>query len=209
MFRYAQLLSQLGRIDDALLIANACLKLDPYNSQVADLLSSLQGYRKQQGAIDQARGNLQRMEEEVRKNPTNFQRAFELAGIYLQMQQTDAAVSVLERVLNDPHVDAGIVASIVSVYAQMQNWPKVEPALEKLVKITPDNAEAWYNLASLKVSAGKPAEAIQSLRRALELSAQRLRADPKAHNLLIEARKEPGFHPLRQMPEFQKLVPPQ
>ena len=34
VFRYAQLLLQLHRFDDALLVAETCLKLDPYNGQV-------------------------------------------------------------------------------------------------------------------------------------------------------------------------------
>ena len=46
------------------------------------------------------------LEDEVRKNPADFQAAFNLAGDYLQMQQTDRAVQVLEGVLNSPQADA-------------------------------------------------------------------------------------------------------
>ncbi len=42
----------------------------------------------------------------MRKNPADFQAAFNLAGAYLQMQQTDHAVQVLDGVLNSPQADA-------------------------------------------------------------------------------------------------------
>ena len=72
----------------------------------------------------------------------------------------------------------------------------------------PANPEAWYDLAVVRAGSGKPAEGIAALRQCLDLNAQRLQRDPKASNLLANARKEGGFAPLRQMPEFQKLVSP-
>ena len=41
----------------------------------------------------------------MRKNPADFQAAFDLAANYLQMQQTDRAVQVLDGVLNSPQAD--------------------------------------------------------------------------------------------------------
>ena len=54
VFRYAQLLLQLRRFDDAFLVAETCLKLDPYNGQVRGLLESIRSYKKQSGELDQA-----------------------------------------------------------------------------------------------------------------------------------------------------------
>jgi hypothetical protein len=73
----------------------------------------------------------------------------------------------------------------------------------------PESPEAWYDLAVLKCGVGKSPEALTSLRQALDLSAKRLKADPKARDLLASARKEERFSLLRQTPEFKKLVPPQ
>ena len=50
------------------------------------------------------------------------------------------------------------------------------------------------------------AEGLAALRQSLDLSARRLQGDPKASNLLLTARNEGRFGPLRQSPEFQKLV---
>jgi thioredoxin-like negative regulator of GroEL len=279
VFRYAQLLLQLRRFDDALLVAETCLKLDPYNGQVRGLVENVKQYKKDSAGVEQARAGLQQLEDEVRKNPTDFQAAFNLAGTYLQLQQTDRALQVLDGVLNspqadasalrgliqayssfgnnaglqkavdkleaqiranpanfqaalalaegyrqlknpdaalrtldqalnDPKIDANSVLGIAQAYATLGNASKLEVALEKVTKVMPENPEAWYDLAVLKSGVGKPTEALSALRKSLDLSAKRLQRDPKAHDLLANARKEERFAPLRQMPEFQKLVPP-
>ncbi|MCX6923958.1 MAG: DUF2723 domain-containing protein [Verrucomicrobia bacterium] len=242
VFRYAQLLLQLTRFDDALLIAETCLKLDPYNGQVRGLVENIKSYKKQSAGIEQARTNFQQMEDEVRKNPSDVQAAFNLAGAYLQMQQTNRAVEVLDGVLKSapadlnalrglvqaytsfghlgglqrtvdklealPTPDAGAVLSLAQAYAALGNVPKLEATLEKLTKLMPASPEGWYDLAVLKARIGKQADAITALRQALDLSAKRLQRDPKARDLLANARKEDTFGPLRQLPEYQKLVPP-
>jgi thioredoxin-like negative regulator of GroEL len=280
VFRYAQLLLQARRFDDALLVAEACLKLDPYNGQVRGLADNIKVYKKQSPAIEQAQSTFQHLEEEVKKNPANFQAAFDLAGAYLQMQQTDRAVQVLDGVLNSPQsdskalrglvtayssfsntpglqraadklgtlaranpddfqaaiglaevsrhlqkpeaanqaldkafnnpkIDAPSMLSIAQIYAALGNVAKLEAALERLTKVMPESPEAWYDLAVLKCGVGKSPEALTSLRQALDLSAKRFKADPKARDLLASARKEERFSLLRQTPEFKKLVPPQ
>ncbi len=279
VFRYAQLLLQLRRFDDAFLVAETCLKLDPYNGQVRGLLESIRSYKRQSGELDQAQGTLHQMEEAVRKNPADFQAAFNLASAYLSMQQTDRAVQTLDGVLNSPRADAAVFRSLIQAYStfdyrpglqraleklealvradpenlpatvglaeayrQMQkpdaalalldkaldnpkldanaalnlaqayaalgNVPKLETALEKLTKLMPGSPEAWYDLAALKASIGKTTEGLSDLRQALNLSAQRLQRDPKAHDLLASARKEERFGALRQSPQFKQLVPP-
>jgi thioredoxin-like negative regulator of GroEL len=280
VFRYCILLLQLNRLDDALLVAQTCLKLDPYNGQVMGLVNNIQGYKKQAQGIEQARSTFQQMEDQVKKNPADFQAAFNLAGAYLQMQQTGRAVQVLDGVLNSPQadpiafrgllqaytsfgnhaglqktvdklealmranpanyqaaiglaegyrqlqkpdealrtldqafnnpkLDVGGVMGLAQAYAALGNAPRLEAALDRLTKVMPENPEAWYDLAVLKAGIGKPAEALSALRQALDLSAKRLKQDPKARDLLANAQKEERFAPLRQMPEFQKLVSPQ
>jgi len=260
-------------------VAETCLKLDPYNGQVRGLAETVRNYKKQTAGIEQARSSFQQMEDAVRKNPTDFQAAFNLAGVCLQMQQTDRAVQVLEgvlshpqadaaalrgliqgyasfgnrpglqkavdkieaqvranpansqaaiglaegyrhlqkpeaaiqtldKMLNDPKLDANTALSLAQAYATLGNAPKLEAALERLTKVMPASPEAWYDLAVLKSGLGKPAEALPALRQAIDLSAKRLQQDPKARDLLANARKEERFGPLRQSPEFQKLVPP-
>jgi thioredoxin-like negative regulator of GroEL len=279
VFRYSQLLLQLQRFDDALLVAETCLKLDPYNGQVRGLVETVKGYKKQAEGMDHIRSSFQQLEDAVRKNPANFQAAFDLAGAYLQVQHTDRAVQVLEGVLNHPQADASALRGLLqaygsftnsagvqktveklealvraqpasvpaalglaegyrqvkkneaalqtvdkvvndhqddpqavlgaaSIYAELLNAPRLEAALERLVKLMPDSPEAWFDVAALKSNLGKQADALTALRRALDLSAARLKKDPKARDLLANARKDERFNPIRQTPEFKQLVPP-
>jgi thioredoxin-like negative regulator of GroEL len=210
VFRYVQLLTQpqVNRMEDALIVAETCLKLDPYNGQVIGLVNNLRDAVKRSGEMEKTRASFQHMEDEVRNNPTNFQAAFDLASTYISMQQTGRATAVLERMVNEPRVDPNAVLGAAKAFVQMQNWPKLEMTLERLVKILPDEPETWYDLAALKATFGKQNESLAALTRALELSAKRIGNNPASSNLLGMVRSDPRFNPLRQLPEFQKLVPP-
>jgi hypothetical protein len=48
LFRYANLLLQFNRLDDAIELAATYLELDPYNTQAAGLLQNLRAFQKQQ-----------------------------------------------------------------------------------------------------------------------------------------------------------------
>jgi tetratricopeptide (TPR) repeat protein len=210
LFRYVNLLLPLNRVDDALLLAQTCLKLDPYNTQVIGLVGNLQGIKTQMSSMQavQPRNDLQAMEDEVRKNPNNSQAAVQLAGIYVQMQQTGRAAQLLDSVLSNSAAPPNAVVRAAQIYNQLGDFPKLERALEKLTQVSPESPEAWYDLAAMKANLGKNAEAVPALTRALELNNQRLQRDPKARDLSTDARQEPRFASLRTTPEFQKLLPP-
>ncbi len=84
----------------------------------------------------------------------------------------------------------------------------MEAALEMLVESIPNEPEVWYDLAVLKATLNKPAEAAEAMRRALDLSNRRLQIDPKAPDLSIYLRNDSRFVPFRNMPEFQQLFAP-
>ncbi len=207
VFRYVQLLLQLNRMDDALLLAQTCLKIDPDNGQVMGLVNGIQSYKKQSAGIKPTQASLQHLEDEVRTNPTNYQAALDLASAYGQMQQTSRRITVLEAIMQKPALKADILLQLSQQYAQMQNVPKLEAALERLVQVASTSPEAWYDLAALKVSLNKSSEALAALKQALDLSAARLKRDPKARDLLRDVRKDVRFDKLRQTPEFEKVVP--
>ncbi|HVM48231.1 MAG TPA: DUF2723 domain-containing protein [Candidatus Acidoferrum sp.] len=277
VFRYCQLLLQLRRFDDAELVAETCLKLDPYNGQVRGLVDSIKQYKRESAGGDPFRGNMLKAEDELHRNPNDFQAAFDLAGSYLSMQQTNQALAVLEHVRENPKVDTAALRSLIqayesfgnaeglqktveklealvhrdpanlqakldlaegyralhkpaeaskelddvlaspkanptailgaaSTYAALNNAPRLEAALEKLTSLMPSSPEAWYDLAVVRAGIGKPNEGLAALKKCLDLNTQRLQHDPKASNLLVNARKEPRFAALQRMPEFQKLI---
>jgi len=212
VFRYVNFLLQYGRIDDALLVAQTCQKLDPYNDQVKNTVKQLwdiKGDIKNQSANRaQVETQVQHMENEARTNSGNLQNLLSLANIYIQMQQTNRAIELFDRALANPHISSAEAGFIAQEYVKMGNLTKLEGVLQKIVTLVPDQPEPWYDLATLETVLGKPAPALQSLHTSLDLSAQRLKSNPTAHDLLNEARKDQHFDSLRNLPEFQKLVPP-
>jgi len=216
VFRYVNLLLSMNRIDDALLVSTTCKKLDPDNSQIDSLIDQLSKMKSQQAQFVQTQNNLQQMEKEVHDNPTNFQAAFNLVSGYMQLQQTNRAVQILDGVLTNPSADVNAVLGVAQAYQILNMHLKLEATLEKLVKVAPDSPEAWYDLAAMKAAIGKSSEVMPNLRRALELSTQRLVRDPKQRDLRAELLKEAEAKPpnqdrfkaLRQSREFQQLVAP-
>jgi tetratricopeptide (TPR) repeat protein len=103
-------------------------------------------------------------------------------------------------------VDANNVFTVANVYAQMNNVERLEPTLQKLVTLAPNEPEAWYNLAATRASLGKPTEAIEDLKKALDLNARRKTQNTNAHDLRAEAEKDPRFAKLHTDPEFKKVV---
>ena len=61
LFRYVQLLLQLTRFDDAQLITETFLKVDPQNEQARRLLENIKQYKRQQGQIGQPTNILSRL----------------------------------------------------------------------------------------------------------------------------------------------------
>jgi tetratricopeptide (TPR) repeat protein len=207
-FRYINFLAQFNRLDDAVLVAQTCLNFDPNNGPVASLLKQLKDVKNQSVTRTQIETELLRMENEMRANPTNFQNIFDLAALYLRLQQTNRIIEIFDQALSITNIPSGALGVIAQFYAQMGNLPKLESVLEKLAVITPNQPEPWYDLAALNAVLGKTSESLQDLRTCLDLSAKRLQRDPTARDLLATARKDQRFAPLRNLPEFQKLVPP-
>jgi tetratricopeptide (TPR) repeat protein len=207
LFRYAQLLLQLNRMDDALLITQAFLKVDPQNGQAQGLLESVKSYKKQSAGTTKPEATLQQMEDSMWNNPTNLQAALDLVNAYQQAHQTSRAVEVLDETVSKPGADTSVLVKVAQQYAQMGNTAKLESTLERLVTLPAAGPEAWYALAALKASMGKSSEALAAMKQALERSAARLVRDPKARDLLQDARKDVRFNKLRQTPEFEELVP--
>ena len=205
--RYCQLLAApgLNRIDDAIIVAQTCLKLDPDNASMVGLLRQLQGIKQQTSG----QANIPELERVVKSQPDNFPAAFNLANAYLQSMQPDQAGRVLDTVLAHPKVTADAATAVARFYAPQGPSPRLEAALAKLTQLNPSFPEAWYDLAALQVGFGRTNEGLASFRTAIQRSKERLAKDPKAANLQLSARGDKRFDPVRSRPEFQQLVPGQ
>jgi tetratricopeptide (TPR) repeat protein len=202
VFRYVMLLVRMQRIDDALIVAKTCLDFDPRNQGVESLVHQIEDMKKGSAA-----GNVfQQLQKQVHDHPDDFQAAFNLASAYLQVQQTNNAIEILDNILNNPKVNQNAILAVAKAFSQLNNYPKLEAALEKLTKLNPDSPEAWYDFAAIKVFLNKPNDAISALRHSLENNAKRLAKDPKASDLSARLSTDPTFNPLRAMPEFKQIA---
>ncbi len=208
VFRYCQLLVALQRFDDALLIAKTCLKLDPYNGAVIGLVKNLNEARARQNIVRSPQSNIEQLEIHLLSNPNDFQAAFDLAVLYLHMQQTNRALEVLDRVRTNPAADLNVLNALAQGLAQIGQLDRLEPVLEKLAYQQPEFPEAWYNLAALKAALLKQNEAVRALEKAMELNAKRLAKDPNARNLTNELLRDDRFNYLRVLPEVKRLLGP-
>ncbi len=139
-------------------------------------------------------------------DPADFQAGVGLADALARLQRRPQALQVLDQVLNSPGVNSNTVLEVAQQCAALADYQRVEAALERLTRITPQLPEAWYDLAAMQATLGKSSNAMVTLRQAIALSAQRLKTDPKAHDLVDAAQKEPRFASIKNTPEFQQLL---
>ncbi len=206
----AQAYRQAQRTD----AANQVLDFVGANPQadVGTLLSVAQSYAEMgnRPKLESMLTKLKNMEapltQQFRTNTNNIAVAFQLISVYMIAQQTNAAMKLLDELVERPNADASTLLSAAQAYAQMLAAPKLEGALQKLTVAVPDSPEAWYDLATVQATVGKAPSALQSLRKALQLNERRLTSVPGAKDLRSVAAGETRFAQLRQLPEFQQLV---
>jgi tetratricopeptide (TPR) repeat protein len=219
VFRYVNFLVNEQRFADAILIVRTARRVDPENEQFIDLLSQLLNVRKQKNNNQSAESvpvdeRLQKLQAEAVANPTDFQNILALGSLYQQMQDTNRAaklfkqaIGMFDQALADPNIKPENVTAMAQISALTGDLPKLEVVLERLIVLKPGEPEACYDLAALKAVLGKKSEAIADLKRALDLSTQRLQNNPSARDLAAKAAKDSRFNSLRGDPEFQSLLP--
>jgi tetratricopeptide (TPR) repeat protein len=214
VYRYVNFLLQFNRLDDALIVAQTCIKLDPYNDQVQTLINQLQDFKKQSAARGQIQEQLQKLQTEAVAHPTNFQNILALGSLYSQMQDTNRAADLFRqaagmfgKVLDDPNLNPENVKAMAQIAAAVGDYAKLETTLQKLTVLLPGQPEPRYDLAALQAILGKNDDALKNLRAAIDMSSKRLLTNSAARNLITEARSDPRFNAIRNLPEFQKLVP--
>jgi tetratricopeptide (TPR) repeat protein len=210
VFRYVNFLLQFNRLDDALIVAETCQKLDPFNDQVSGLIKQLEDFKKQAGA----RNQLEQMQAEAASKPTDFKNILALGSVYAQMQDTNRvnalfrqSVPLFDQELSNPHAEPDNLAAMAQICAELGNYAKLEQILQKIVVLQPGSPEARYDLAALEAITGQTNAALKNLGICLDESAKRLLTNSAARNLANSARDDPRFNAIRNEPQFQKLVP--
>ena len=205
VYRYVNFLLQLNRLEDALIIAQTCLKLDPYNGQVGDLIKQLQEFKKQAGERGQIQDQLQKLQTEAANDPTNFQNILALGGFYAQMQDTNhaaelfrqATTALFDQELANPNAQPANITAMAQIAAETGNFPKLEGILKKLVSLLPEPAGSHFMISPpprLSPSPAKTTTPSRTWRASLDLSSKRL---------LTEFRRAKPDHRSRQRPALQ------
>ena len=210
VYRYVQLLVNMRRVDDALAIAETAQKLDPYNGQFAYLINNLRAIGAQAGANAQAvskmESDIAQLESEVKANPTNFVKQFDLAQKFYALGQNDRMLQVLDGIEQNPNASVPMITAVADAYNKLKQPQKLQGALEKLTRLEPDSPEAWYDLASWQASVGQDKEALQTLKKSLDLNAKRFAQNPKTTDLRTNLAADPHFAKLRETAEYKALL---
>src|SRR6185437_1972466 len=201
VYRYVQLLVNMRRVGDALLIAQTAQKLDPDNPQFAGLIDNLKSVGARSEAISQQTAELEKdiatLEADIKTHPTDLTKQFQLAEKLFQSGQSDRGFTTLDAILNNPNADLQNVMEVASAYQQLNQPAKLEAALEKLTRLAPESREAWYDLAASQASLGQNTQALESLKKTLEYNDQRLAQNPKTNDLRMNLATDPRFARLR------------
>jgi thioredoxin-like negative regulator of GroEL len=190
VFHFMDLLLNAGRIDDALLILKTCHKLDPYNDQINSWIEQLERNKNAAGGGG----------DQIKQFFAQIQRAFEA-------RQTNAAAQMLDQLLHYPAVDPNTMMGVADMYLRIGDVAKSEEAIKRLTQMAPASSEPWYNLAVVQSHQGETAQAVVSLKKAVELNSREIKQNPHMINLREHLYQDLNFAPLRQTPEFKAAFP--
>ncbi len=213
LFRYVTLLVNLRRADDAMLLAKTAIKLDPDNGQIANLINELDRIRGGQATapapapvVPPTAPQIAHLEAQFASNPANVPVASQLIESYFQQKQNPKILAVVDRIMSVTNLDRNALLYVAQTCNRLGDMHRVQLALEKLVAQSPQDPEAWFDLAGVQVILGNQTQSISSLRRALTESARRRATNPNARNLFTDATNDARFAALRQTPAFQKML---
>lgn len=190
--RYAQLLSALGRQDEALAEMNAAYLIDPLSEAVlASRFAVLEARGEFAEAISQA-------EDFLRVNPDSFQ-ANRAYGTFLYHTGNYAKViEIGEKILekNPKRKHFAWLSLLASAYWKIGQIEKAEAMLAELEDQSANDTKALYSLAMNYAETDRFDEAIAALEKCFESREERM----------VWLKVEPRFARLRQLPAFQNII---
>ena len=149
VFRYSNLLMSMGKIDDALMVAKTFQKLDPNNVSARGLIDQLNELRSKVGGttqqrdpaqmqaqLAQAQGQMVQLEQSYRANPANVQAGMQLVSAYVQMQQGQAALNVLDTLARTGSNDVFTLLPVGQAYRQLGQNTQLVAVLGRAVPLS-------------------------------------------------------------------------
>jgi thioredoxin-like negative regulator of GroEL len=128
---------------------------------------------------------------------TSAEPDFWIATFVIRQGRLKQAQATLERALRTDPAHRRARALLAEVLVGLDRWKEAVPHLERVVAEDPGDAQSRYNLACLLARDGRPREALE----ALKLSVR------AGYTNFAGMRSDPDLAPLRDLPEFQALLP--
>ena len=165
----AEAATQVGKFNDAILAYKVALTLEPDNSAIYPPLIRLMVYQSQ-SRKDQLLEALRLAQRAVRSAPDSapVQAALALA-LDWNNQALEAINAGRQATQLDPNYAEGF-AFLAEAYADGQNWPRAQEAIETALKLKPDSVDANRVNGWILEAQGRFGEAIGAYQHALSLA---------------------------------------
>ena len=187
----ARLLMDMGRFDDALVEAEAGVRLDPENAEAHFTLGRvLQVQSEVSGEPATLKRAAAAYEETVRLRPGDVLTLRLLAENYRRLGDPAGAANATERALAfDPnHYDGWV--QLGSHYLALGQADKAAGALQHALEIRPGSAEALVELGDTYAQANQVEQAVLHYRKALEIEPRDFRTRLSLGEVLLGARRQ-------------------
>ncbi len=204
LYRYVNVLAGVRRFDDALLLAQTSQKLDPGNQQLGNLVKELERLRGGGAGPAPVPPAVQKAEAAYRANPA-FSNAVAYAQAAASIGDSGRVLRVADDIMGNTKADGSMVNFAMQIYAQLQDYAKLEAAITRWTVINPV-PESFLDLAGAQAMQNKHPQAISTLQRVMAMNAARLKTDPKAANMATIVASDPRFAAMQAMPEFKALL---
>lgn len=190
-FRLADVLMKQRRFSDARELIQEFLIQDPGNDKVAGFLKQIQN-------TENAESKRIELEQKLSEGTTDINAALELSRIYQQLMLNQQFEQLTRNLLQNDNVPPQAYLHIAQMYADGKRLNLLVYALERYLKRNPNDAQIWLDLAAAQASNGKAKASVAALNKSIQLGGEQMRE---------AARNDQRFQPIRNTPEFQRVVP--
>ncbi|MDP4281537.1 MAG: tetratricopeptide repeat protein [Bacteroidota bacterium] len=153
-FELGRILYNNKELDEALKLSEKAAELDPNNIW----------YQLFQAEVNQAKANYKESiriyEKIVEKYPSNVDYYYQLAALYLISERYREAIEVYDKIENLTGISEDISVQKEKIFLVLNDIPRAQEELEKLVRAYPDNTSYLSMLAEFLMSANKSDEAL-------------------------------------------------
>jgi hypothetical protein len=190
-FRLADIYLQQFQFAKGREVIEEFLTLDKENDKVRDFLKQI----KDTEQLDTRRREL----EGALAKGGQIDAAMELADIYRRMNLMGPFDGLCNSIINQAGIPLNYLMQIAQMYADLKRLDMVVTVFRKVLEREPGNARIWVDLAAVHVFMQQANEAMDALRKGVEVGGEPVRD---------MVRRDQRFAPLRQLPAFNALIPP-